>query len=163
MGPPRIRLPPLARQAKLHPILVQRFRPKFPIKSEFMDWVKNADSRESPNSMAPSVKFASYFPKTAVGSWARLRLLVILCAAAQFGRSQPGGPTSLPVLTAADQIRELTADDANRRYPVRLHAVVTYDDPGDDDFFVQDGTAGIYVRAQKHTLFQPGDVLEIEG
>jgi hypothetical protein len=67
-------------------------------------------------------------------------------------------------LTTAEQIRELTADQASRGYPVRLRAVITYIDPSNGDFFVQDSTAGIYISEPSPNLrFQPGDLLEIEG
>jgi PAS domain S-box-containing protein len=70
----------------------------------------------------------------------------------------------LPILTTAEQIRELTTEQANRGYPVRLRAVVTYSDFAVGDFFAQDATAGIYVNESDRSLrFQPGELLEIEG
>jgi PAS domain S-box-containing protein len=71
---------------------------------------------------------------------------------------------SLPTLTTAEQIRELTPDQANRGYPVRLRAVLTYIDFAVGDFFAQDATAGIYVNENNRSLgFRPGDLLEIDG
>jgi len=80
--------------------------------------------------------------------------------------SKPGASSnSLPLLTEAQQIRELTVGEANRGYPLRLRAVVTYFDAVDSDFFVEDATAGIWVNdvamASRH--FEVGDLLEIEG
>jgi PAS domain S-box-containing protein len=70
----------------------------------------------------------------------------------------------LPTLTTAAQVRELTPEQANRGYPIRLRAVVTYIDLAVGDFFAQDTTAGIYVNeSNKDLSFQPGDFLEIEG
>ncbi len=71
---------------------------------------------------------------------------------------------SLPLLTSARQIRTLTPDKANRGYPVRLRAVVTYIDPPAGDFFVQDATAGIYLNdAQQVPHVSTGDLVEVEG
>lgn len=72
---------------------------------------------------------------------------------------------SLPLLTKAQQIRELTVDQANRGYPVKLRAVVTYFDATAFDFFVEDSSAGIYIddADQASRSFAPGDLLEIEG
>jgi PAS domain S-box-containing protein len=80
------------------------------------------------------------------------------------GQQVPPATPALPTLTTAEQIRELTADQASRGYPVRLRAVITYIDPSNGDFFVQDSTAGIYISEPSPNLrFQPGDLLEIEG
>jgi PAS domain S-box-containing protein len=80
------------------------------------------------------------------------------------GRQVPPPASGLPTLTTAEQVRELTADQANRGYPVRLRAVVTYVDFAVGDFFAQDDTAGIYVNETDRSLgFRPGDLLEIEG
>lgn len=73
-------------------------------------------------------------------------------------------PASLPVLTHADQIRHLSADEAALGYPVRIRGVITDDVPS-PDFFVQDTTAGIYVEGSVVTKFQHhwGDLVEVEG
>jgi len=68
------------------------------------------------------------------------------------------------VLTSVDQIRRLTPDKAQLGYPVRIRGVITDDIPS-PDFFVQDKTAGIYVRGSaslgaSHVL---GDFVEVEG
>ena len=81
-----------------------------------------------------------------------------------YGQPPPPPAGGVSTLTTAEQVRELTADQANRRYPVRLRAVVTYHDFAAGDFFVQDATAGIYVNESNPKLhFQPGELLEIEG
>ena len=72
-------------------------------------------------------------------------LAVALSVKALTWRAPPSAP-GLPTLTTAEQVRELTADQAKRGYPVRLRAVVTYIDFAVGDFFVQDSTAGIYVN-----------------
>jgi len=78
--------------------------------------------------------------------------------------SEDATPAGLPTLTTAEQIRELTPEQANRGYPVHLRAVLTYIDYDVGDFFVQDATAGIYVNENNKKLhFHPGDCLEIDG
>ena len=91
-------------------------------------------------------------------------LLILILAPATWAWSQGQGSSHLPTLTTAEKIRELTADQANRGYPVRLRAVVTYIDLEVGDFFAQDSSAGIYVNETNKSLhFWPGDSLEIEG
>jgi PAS domain S-box-containing protein len=87
-------------------------------------------------------------------------LLVLLASASASGQAGPSS-TALPVLTTAQQVRVLTPDEANRGYPVRLRAVVTYSDIPNHDFFIQDATAGIYVNDSAQ--FAPGQLLEIQG
>jgi len=98
----------------------------------------------------------------------RLTAILVCCAFAVrvkvYGQQAPPAAPGLPTLTTAEQIRELTADQANRGYPVHLRAVVTYIDLAVGDFFAQDSTAGIYVNETNLSLhFRPGDLLEIEG
>lgn len=94
---------------------------------------------------------------------------ILLLQAAAWGQtgtpsSLPTLASSLPTLTTAQQVRLLPPDEANRGYPVRLRAVVTYCDPANADFFIQDGTAGIYVDDPAlKKAFVPGERLEIEG
>jgi signal transduction histidine kinase len=68
------------------------------------------------------------------------------------------------VLTHAEQIRQLTAEQAAQGYPVRVRGVVTEDVPS-PDFFVQDSTAGIYVEGARSSPFVHhfGDLIEVEG
>jgi len=70
----------------------------------------------------------------------------------------------LPLLTRVEQVRKLTPAEAQRGYPVRIRGVITDDVPA-PDFFVQDGTAGIYVEGSRATVFPHhfGDRVEIEG
>jgi hypothetical protein len=77
--------------------------------------------------------------------------------------AQTSGKTSTP-LTRANQIRQLTAEQATQAYPVRIRGVITEDVPA-PDFFVQDSTAGIYVEGSYSPVFEHhlGDLVEIEG
>jgi PAS domain S-box-containing protein len=80
------------------------------------------------------------------------------------GRAVRGGAGSLPLLTTISQVRRLVPDEARRGYPIKLRAVVTYCDLNQNDLFVQDSTAGIYVNPQQlKAILHSGDYLEIEG
>ena len=90
--------------------------------------------------------------------------IVLMLSATSASWSHDARPSPLPTLTTAEQVRELTADEANRGYPVRLQVVVTYTDLASGDFFVQDATAGIYVDAGRVSpIFRPGESVEITG
>lgn len=71
---------------------------------------------------------------------------------------------SLPLLTRADQVRRLTAEQAAVGYPVRVRGVVTDDVPA-PDLFVQDSSAGVYVEGSRAEAFTHhlGDLIEVEG
>jgi signal transduction histidine kinase len=71
---------------------------------------------------------------------------------------------SLPLLTHADQVRQLTPEEAARGYPVQIRGVVTDDVPA-PDFFVQDATAGIYIEGSVSPRFDHhyGDLVELDG
>ncbi len=70
----------------------------------------------------------------------------------------------LPVLTHANQIRRLSAEQASLGYPVRIRGVITMDAPA-PDFFIQDGTAGIYVEGSASPKYAHllGQFVEVEG
>jgi signal transduction histidine kinase/CheY-like chemotaxis protein len=90
--------------------------------------------------------------------------LILSLTSAGMAWSEDATLADLPTLTTAEQIRELTPEQANRGYPVHLRAVLTYIDYNVGDFFVQDATAGIYVNeTNKELHFHPGDFLEIDG
>ena len=70
------------------------------------------------------------------------------------------------VLTRAADIRTLSVSEANRNYPVRLRAIVTYYDPQGPDLFVQDESAGIWVdteTARLNVAVSAGDLVELTG
>jgi signal transduction histidine kinase len=71
---------------------------------------------------------------------------------------------SLPLLTHADQVRQLSPEEAALGYPVRVQGVITNNIPA-PDFFVQDSTAGIYVEGSLSPRFDHkwGDLVEVEG
>ncbi len=67
-------------------------------------------------------------------------------------------------LTTVRQVREISPQQAAQGFPVRLRGVVTYCNAwADVGMFLQDATAGIYVKLGEGTNFNAGDELEIEG
>ena len=75
----------------------------------------------------------------------------------------------LPVLTTTEQVRWLTPAEANRRYPVKLRAVVTFllGQPSEASGNLQDAAGGVYawhlVSSVAGIILKPGDFCEIEG
>ena len=66
-------------------------------------------------------------------------------------------------LDRAVQIRNLSIEEAARGLPVKLRAVVTYNDPLSGEFFVQDATGGIYVSLDQPVTVTRGQQVEITG
>jgi signal transduction histidine kinase/DNA-binding response OmpR family regulator len=108
----------------------------------------------------------------------KVAILALLTSALAPGQQAPPHASRLPTLTRAEQIRQLTQEQASRGYPIHLRAVVTYYDPiGPDlfangspsdppspDMFVQDSTAGVWVDAPVGgPRANPGELIEIEG
>jgi signal transduction histidine kinase/DNA-binding response OmpR family regulator len=71
--------------------------------------------------------------------------------------------TDLPTLTRAGDVRALSAEEAERYYPVRIRAVVTYVDQAWSMLFVQDPSGGLYVEALRVPDLRAGDFVEVEG
>ncbi|MGA2616076.1 MAG: sensor histidine kinase [Thermoguttaceae bacterium] len=74
-------------------------------------------------------------------------------------------PANLPTLTTVAAIRQLTAEEARRGYPVRIRGVITFKVPS--LLYVQDETGGIYVDPDNTPpstkRLPPGTLLEVEG
>jgi PAS domain S-box-containing protein len=68
------------------------------------------------------------------------------------------------ILRSADQVRQLTPEQAEQHLEVRIKGVVTFDDEQLYSRFVQDETAGIYIQELTNlpALVQ-GQLVEIEG
>lgn len=67
-------------------------------------------------------------------------------------------------LQTAGEVRGLTVEEAQRRTPVKLRGVVTFFDETLFSRFVQDETAGIYLRESTNTPWlTPGQLIEVEG
>ncbi len=67
------------------------------------------------------------------------------------------------ILTTAAEVRNLTVAQAERHYPVKLRAVVTFYDDALFSRFIQDGTAGIYLNETNVPALSPGQLVEVEG
>ncbi len=90
-------------------------------------------------------------------------LFALVSAPARSDSLPPGG--ELPVLTEVSRIRQLSAEQSSRGYPVHLRAIVVYYNPG-KTLFVQDATGGIYVIGEYPTSdrpVRPGQEMEILG
>ncbi len=69
-----------------------------------------------------------------------------------------------PILQKAVEVRALTVEQAEQGAPVRLRGVVTFFDEALYSHFIQDETAGIYVRTSGEPPgLEPGQWVEIEG
>jgi PAS domain S-box-containing protein len=67
-------------------------------------------------------------------------------------------------LRTAREVRDLTVEQAGKAVPVRLRGVVTFFDDQLFSRFIQDATAGIYLKESTNTpLLQPGQMVEVEG
>ena len=103
-----------------------------------------------------------------IGGLFRLAWLFPLapCLMLAHGQEHPvPASVALPLLTRAEQVRQLSADQAERGYPVRLRGVVTYFDSESPDLFVQDSTAGIWVDLGNSTKLslRAGELVEVKG
>lgn len=80
------------------------------------------------------------------------------------GQTRGAEPLVPEVLRTADQVRSLTPQQAEAHLPVRLKAVVTFYDERLFSRFVQDETAGIYLREMTNMpALMPGQIVEVEG
>ena len=75
-----------------------------------------------------------------------------------------GQGASNQVLRFAEQVRQLSPEQAGKHLPVQLKAVVTFHDGALYSRFVQDETAGIYLQETTNMPpFSAGQLVEIEG
>ena len=87
---------------------------------------------------------------------------LVLDEAVVLGTSAGGG--SKEILTTADAVRKLSADQARLKKPVQLEAIVTYNDPAQRIAFVQDKTAGVFVWSNDlNSGISLGDKVKITG
>ncbi|MFP5237526.1 MAG: putative bifunctional diguanylate cyclase/phosphodiesterase [Acidobacteriota bacterium] len=81
-------------------------------------------------------------------------------------RALPATPASAPpadVIQTVRAIRSLPAAQADQALPVRIHGVITYFDPIWRQLYVQDSTAGIYVKYNGNQHLQAGDRVLMTG
>src|SRR5262249_9093861 len=80
--------------------------------------------------------------------------------------SEANPSRQLPLLTTASQVHELSREEAQRGYPVRIQGIVTCVFPERQALTIQDATRGIYVvDSSESRSVSPkiGEFLEIEG
>ena len=88
-------------------------------------------------------------------------VVLTLCAASHASPRQ-----KLPVLTRAQQIRDLSPDQAERPYPVHLRAVINYLDSSIGELFVQDASNGVFVfisQSMSNLPLHSGQLVDIVG
>lgn len=94
--------------------------------------------------------------------WRFKRALLRFAVGAVVFGLRPGGAAE--VRQTAAQVRGLTVEQAHRRDPVKLRGVVTFFDETLFSRFIQDETAGIYLRESTNTPWLlPGQWVEVEG
>ena len=96
----------------------------------------------------------------------RLAAIASLWAFCALLQANPAHASDLAVLTNAQQIRDLSASEAARNYPVKLHAVVNYIDSTIGELFVQDRTNGVFIfinESKASEPLTPGQTIEVEG
>jgi PAS domain S-box-containing protein len=98
--------------------------------------------------------------KMAINAFALLVFLLAGCLRLR------GGEVAVEELRTADQIRQLTPEQAAHQNPVRLRGVVTFFDQNNYFRFMQDDTAGIYFflgDSPDNPPLAAGQLVEIEG
>jgi signal transduction histidine kinase/CheY-like chemotaxis protein len=95
---------------------------------------------------------------------AMLLSLSSLTAPASVGPQTTVSTEPLPLLQTAQEVRQLTAAEAARGYPVRLEGVVTHSDPAWRFAFVQDESDGAFVEpASGRIEVRAGQHVRVEG
>ena len=90
-----------------------------------------------------------------------LKALLLCLAAPRCGLSVENGKQ---IFTTAASVRSLSAEEAGKQYPVKLHGVVTFYDETLYSRFIQDETSGIYLREfSGMPPLLPGQMVEVEG
>ncbi len=87
--------------------------------------------------------------------------VLVWAVALLFGALPPG---RAEVLRTATAVRALSVEQARQQLPVRLRGTVTFFDEALFSRFIQDATAGIYLRESTNTPpLLPGQIVEVEG
>jgi len=90
--------------------------------------------------------------------------LILFCWGLAASNQSSGQAAQVEELRNAEQVRRLTPEEAGQRIPVRLRGVVTFYDEGLYSRFIQDSTAGIYLREMTNMpALTPGEEVEVEG
>jgi signal transduction histidine kinase len=81
-------------------------------------------------------------------------------------RSSPQKPGTLPLLTTASEVHQLTWEQAKLGYPVKVQGVITCILPEYGAFTIQDSTRGVYVvdySESRSVSPKTGEFIEVEG
>src|SRR5271168_1171665 len=101
------------------------------------------------------------------GRWKQVCCFLGCALSLALGAPAQKTPRNLPHLTTAQQVRNLSPEEAVRHYPVHLKGVLTFYDQGQYLRFVQDDTAGIYFFAgdalSGAAALKAGDEVEVDG
>ena len=93
-----------------------------------------------------------------------LTALALLAATSRARERQNAQRQGVRTLETIREVRELPSESARLGYPIHVRGVVTYADKTQNDLFVQDSTAGIYVNSDATTLeLHSGQMVEITG
>jgi len=79
--------------------------------------------------------------------------ITLFAAPSSYSQPSPAVPTPAPnlrTITDLAEVHSLPPEEAKRGYPVHLQAVVTYFEPTNPDFFIQDKTGGIWIQWNKN-------------
>jgi signal transduction histidine kinase/CheY-like chemotaxis protein len=96
-------------------------------------------------------------------------LVLLLGSPASVAQEKEAEPKPLGILTTAHAAHNLTIEEAARKHPVHLRAVVTYYDPYIDPrrpaFFVSDSTGSVFVALSPMPTIplKAGEVVEVTG
>jgi signal transduction histidine kinase/DNA-binding response OmpR family regulator len=71
--------------------------------------------------------------------------------------------SDITLLTTAKQIHALSAEQAKLGYQVRIEGVVTYYDPEQHFFFIQDQSGGIFTTGVEEKSLRAGQRIRVEG
>ncbi|MGD0940414.1 MAG: diguanylate cyclase [Terracidiphilus sp.] len=85
---------------------------------------------------------------------------IVLGWASATWATEPAAPFTLTTLSA---IHTLNNADALKHFPVDFEATVTYFRPDDEEVFVQDGDAAIYLFTTGKIKLAPGDRVRVRG
>jgi len=90
---------------------------------------------------------------------------LVACSLAAAGTGSaaaaPAGPSHF---ASIEQVRKISPEQADKRYPVHLRGVVTFSDwNADRGLFLQDQTAGIYIAVDSASAVPVGEEVEVDG
>jgi hypothetical protein len=93
-----------------------------------------------------------------------LTALGLLASASPAQQAKDTRPQGVKTLETIRQVRDLPSEKARFGYPIHVRGVVSYADKTQNDLFVQDSTAGIYVNSDATVLqLHSGQVVEVTG